>query len=170
MNTHPKEQRDRQQLFEAEVELLKCISEIVSAYLSNNTVAVRDLPVIIGSVRANLCGIDGLSNLKEHSSAQRAEANTQHDHPATHRNEKPAVSIKSSVKPTHIICLEDGKKFKTLKRHLASEHGLTPEQYKERWDLPGDYPMVASQYATRRSELAKVIGLGKSRQKRKKVG
>jgi len=121
-------------------ELLELTTEIVSAHAGNNTVAVSDLPQLIQDVYKTL------SNLGSHAQAA--------DRP------RPAVAIKKSVLPDYIVCLEDGKKLKMLKRHLMTAYGLTPEDYRERWGLAPDYPMVAPSYATHRSNLAKKIGLG----------
>jgi len=125
-------------------ELLKLASEIVAAYVSNNTVPVSDLPSMIKSVHATLGGLAATS-LSEPATAQ-----------------KPAVPVKRSVMPDYIVCLEDGKKLKMLKRYLRSRYGLSPEEYRAKWGLPADYPMVAPDYAAQRSEFAKQIGLGRS--------
>ncbi|MGB2932255.1 MAG: MucR family transcriptional regulator [Methyloceanibacter sp.] len=126
-------------------ELVELTAEIVSAYVTNNTVVASDLPSVIHNV------FDALS---------RASANS--GQPA--REElKPAVPIKRSVTPDHIVCLEDGKKFKSLKRHLRTHYDLSPEEYREKWGLPHDYPMVAPNYAAARSDLAKRMGLGQRR-------
>ena len=122
-------------------ELLKLTAEIVSAHVSNNTLSSAELPQLISQVHASLSDTGRTISTEER--------------PA------PAVPIKKSVLPDHIICLEDGKKLKMLKRHLKTSYDLTPEQYRERWGLPTDYPMVAPNYAKRRSALAKEIGLGK---------
>ena len=132
-------------------ELLGLTSEIVSAHVANNSVSVSDLPQLIKQVHASLVGV----------SAGGA------DRPA--ERPQPAVSIKKSVTPDFIVCLEDGKKLKMLKRHLKTAYGMTPSQYRERWGLPADYPMVAPNYAAQRSLLAKKIGLGtKSRRRKRK--
>ncbi len=122
------------------IDLLDLTSEIVSAYVSNNKVEVEKLSEVIAGVYASL------SSIASEDTVEMIE---------------PAVPIKKSVTPDYIICLEDGKKFKMLRRHLLNVYGLTPEQYRERWGLPADYPMVAPNYAERRSGLAKQIGLGK---------
>jgi len=124
-------------------ELLSLTTEIVSAFAGNNAVAVTDLPSIISSVYATLRGVG------ETQAEKPAEAPT------------PAVPIKRSVMPDHIVCLEDGKKLKMLKRHLNTRYNMTPEEYRRRWGLPADYPMVAPNYAEQRSSLAKKIGLGR---------
>ena len=124
-------------------ELLKYASDIVAAYVSNNSVPITEIPGMIKSIHATLGGLAG------------AAAN---DIAAT---QKPAVTIKKSVTPEYIICLEDGKKLKMLKRYLRSRHGLSPEEYRAKWGLPADYPMVAPNYAAQRSEFAKKIGLGR---------
>ncbi|HWU25152.1 MAG TPA: MucR family transcriptional regulator [Rhizomicrobium sp.] len=125
-------------------ELLKFASEIVAAYVSNNPIAVADIPGMIKSVHATLGGLAGGFT----SDGQMAL--------------KPAVAVKKSVNPEYIICLEDGKKLKMLKRYLRSRYDLTPEEYRAKWGLPADYPMVAPNYAAQRSEFAKKIGLGRS--------
>ncbi len=122
-------------------ELLGLVSDIVSAYVSNNSVAAADLPGLIKSIASTL------------SQLSRSEE------PAQER--VPAVAVKKSVTPEFIICLEDGKKLKMLKRYLRSQYGLSPEEYRQRWGLAADYPMVAPNYAEQRSRLAKQIGLGR---------
>ena len=122
------------------IDLLDLTSEIVSAYVSNNKVEVEKLSEVIAGVFASL------SSIASEDTVEMIE---------------PAVPIKKSITPDYIICLEDGKKFKMLRRHLLNVYGLTPEQYRERWGLPADYPMVAPNYAEKRSGLAKQIGLGK---------
>lgn len=122
-------------------DLLALTTEIVSAFVSNNTVAAAEIPAIIEQVFKTLSNVDGTAS----ASADRPQ---------------PAVPIKRSVMPDYIICLEDGKKLKMLKRHLKTAYNMTPEEYRERWGLPADYPMVAPNYAQRRSKLAKDIGLG----------
>ena len=121
-------------------ELLELTTEIVSAHVSNNTLAVSDLPQLIQDVYRTLSavGTGGVSGERP----------------------QPAVPVKKSVTPDHIICLEDGKKLKMLKRHLKTAYDMTPDEYRERWGLPRDYPMVAPNYAKHRSSLAKKIGLG----------
>ncbi len=122
-------------------ELLALTTEIVAAHVSNNTVSVADLPTLISQVFQSLSTIGA------------APA------PAVERPQ-PAVAIKKSVHPDYIICLEDGKKLKMLKRHLKTAYDMTPEDYRERWGLAAEYPMVAPNYAKQRSKLAKEIGLG----------
>jgi predicted transcriptional regulator len=129
-------------------DLIDLCTEIVSAYVSNNAVSQNDLPRLITEVHGAL---NGLSALEAGSAAE---------------TRKPAVSVKKSVMPDYIICLEDGKKFKSLKRHLSTHYNLTPEQYREKWGLPADYPMVAPNYAAARSQLAKKMGLGRKRTKK----
>jgi predicted transcriptional regulator len=128
---------------------IELAADIVSAYVSNNSVPAGDLPALIGEIHI------ALSKIGNGSSELPAEA------------PKPAVSIKKSVTPDYIICLEDGKKFKSLKRHLRTQYNMTPEQYREKWGLAPDYPMVAPNYAKARSELAKEMGLGQQRRKRR---
>ncbi|MCX7684007.1 MAG: MucR family transcriptional regulator [Acetobacteraceae bacterium] len=127
-------------------ELLALTAQIVSAHLSHNTVAAGEVPALIRDVHGTLAALASGA-----APAAPAEKPT------------PAVPIKKSVHPDYLICLEDGKKLKMLKRHLKSAFNMTPEQYRERWGLPPDYPMVAPNYAARRSELAKKIGLGTKR-------
>ena len=122
--------------------LITLTSDIVAAHVSNNSVGVEDVPALIKNVHEALAGIGGSG------SAEAARPD-------------PAVSIRSSVKKDHVVCLEDGKKMKMLKRHLMTEHGMTPEEYRQRWNLPSDYPMVAPDYAETRRDLAKKIGLGR---------
>ncbi len=124
-------------------------AEIVSAYVSNNSVSAAELPALIGQVHSALTRVSG----------GHAEAPSEPP--------KPAVSVKRSVTPDYIVCLEDGKKFKSLKRHLRTQYSMTPEAYREKWDLPADYPMVAPNYAAARSQLAKQMGLGQQRRRRK---
>jgi predicted transcriptional regulator len=123
-------------------------SDIVSAYVSKNAVPVSELPGVISAVHAAL---SGLANAK--AAEKPAEPLT------------PAVPVKKSVSADYIICLEDGKKFKSLKRHLRTRYNMTPDEYRTRWGLPSDYPMVAPSYAAARSELAKSMGLGAQRRK-----
>lgn len=125
-------------------DLLKLASDIVAAYVSNNPVPVADLPGMIKSVHSTLGGLTGVGSSEA--------ASTQ----------KPAVPIKKSITPEYIICLEDGKKLKMLKRYLRSRYSLTPDEYRTKWGLAADYPMVAPNYAAQRSEFAKKIGLGRS--------
>ena len=134
-----------------EEDILKLVTEIVAAYVSKNPVDAKDLPGIIRNVHATLGGIGGTPG-KNGGTATRA----------------PAVSIKKSVTPDHIVCLEDGKKLKMLKRYLRSRYKMSPDEYRARWNLPPDYPMVAPNYAARRSEFAKKIGLGKAAAKGRK--
>lgn len=122
--------------------LITLTSDIVAAHVSNNSVTVEDLPSLITNVYGALSGLNGAE---------------QKDEPRP----EPAVSIRNSVKPDYVVCLEDGKKLKMLKRHLMTHYNLTPDQYRQRWGLPADYPMVAPNYAQKRRELAKKIGLGR---------
>ncbi|MDK1492829.1 MucR family transcriptional regulator [Sinorhizobium sp. 7-81] len=125
---------------------LELTSRIVAAYLSHNVVPAGDLSNLIQQTYSSLSGT---------SSRHQAE-------PAV-EEQRPAVPIKKSVTADFIICLEDGQKFKSLRRHLMAKYGLTPEQYREKWELPADYPMIAPSYAQQRSELARASGLGKKR-------
>jgi predicted transcriptional regulator len=122
-------------------ELPTLTTQIVAAYVSNNPVPVGELPSLIRQVHTALVNVGAPAEI----SAERPQ---------------PAVPVKRSVTPDYIICLEDGKKLKMLKRHLKTAFNMTPEEYRERWELPADYPMVAPNYATQRSRLAKQIGLG----------
>jgi predicted transcriptional regulator len=133
----------------ASTNYIELAADIVSAYVSNNSVPAGDLPALIGEVHV------ALSKIGNGAAETPAEA------------PKPAVSIKKSVTPDYIICLEDGKKFKSLKRHLRTQYNMTPEQYREKWGLAPDYPMVAPNYAKARSDLAKEMGLGQQRRKRR---
>jgi len=121
---------------------------IVSAYLGNNSVAAGEIPALINQVHS------ALLRVASGSAGSSGDAL------------KPAVSVKKSVAPDYVVCLEDGKKFKSLKRHLRTQYNMTPEQYRERWGLPSDYPMVAPNYAAARSHLAKQMGLGQQRRRR----
>jgi len=129
-------------------DLIDLAADIVSAYVSNNSIPVADLPTLIADVH-------------------RALNNTQRgmQEPASEPL-KPAVNPKKSVFPDYIVCLEDGKKFKSLKRHLRTHYDLSPEQYRDKWGLPADYPMVAPNYAAARSALAKKMGLGQQRRRK----
>ena len=120
--------------------LVTLTADIVAAHVSNNSVAISDIPLVIRSVHEALAG---LGNAEEPEVKQ-----------------EPAVSIRSSVKPDYIVCLEDGKKFKMLRRHLVTDHDMTPDEYRAKWNLPADYPMVSPNYAETRRALAKEIGLG----------
>jgi predicted transcriptional regulator len=126
--------------------LLTLTADIVAAHVSNNSVAVNDLPNLIQNVHGALSGIA--------SSGAAAEPKPE-----------PKVSIRASIKPDYIVCLEDGKRLKMLKRHLMTHYNLTPDQYRQKWGLSGDYPMVAPNYAEQRRTLAKSIGLGTKRRK-----
>lgn len=126
-------------------EYIELAADIVSAYVGNNSVAAAELPTLISSVH------DALQKI----------ATGQVEEPVVEL--KPAVTIKKSVTPDFIICLEDGKQFKSLKRHLMTRYDMTPDDYRAKWGLPSDYPMVAPNYAAQRSELAKTMGLGQAR-------
>ena len=128
--------------------LIELTAEIVSAYVSNNPVPASDIPGLINQVHTALTQV----------SAGRGEIIAE---PL-----RPAIPVKRSVSADYIVCLEDGKKFKSLKRHLRTQYGFTPEQYREKWGLPADYPMVAPNYAAARSQLAKQMGLGQQRRGR----
>jgi predicted transcriptional regulator len=131
-------------------DLLNLTAEIVAAHVGNNTVAIPDLPQLIHDVYKSLASV-GIQ-------------------PAQPERPQPAVPVKRSVTPDYIICLEDGKKLKMLKRHLKTAYNMTPEEYRDRWALPADYPMVAPNYAKHRSTLAKKIGLGTKPRRRRRAG
>jgi predicted transcriptional regulator len=122
--------------------LITLTSDIVAAHVSNNSVGVDDLATLISNVYGALSGLGQAA-------------------PVVEELPEPAVSVRASVKPDYIVCLEDGKKLKMLKRHLMTHYNMTPDQYRQRWNLPADYPMVAPNYAEKRRELAKSIGLGR---------
>jgi predicted transcriptional regulator len=130
--------------------LIELTADVVSAYVSNNSVSATELPGLIGEV------YNALNRVGSAPAAPPAEPL------------KPAVNPKKSITPDYIICLEDGKKFKSLKRHLSTMYNLTPEQYREKWGLAVDYPMVAPNYAEARSRLAKEMGLGQKRKGRRR--
>ncbi|HWM49181.1 MAG TPA: MucR family transcriptional regulator [Xanthobacteraceae bacterium] len=131
-------------------DFIELTAEIVSAYVSNNTVPASELSDLINQVHAALAQVAGARGLPRPDAM------------------KPAIPVKKSITSEHIVCLEDGKKFKSLKRHLRSQYNLSPEQYREKWGLPPDYPMVAPNYAAARSRLAKQMGLGQQRRRRGK--
>lgn len=124
-------------------ELLSLTADIVAAHVGHNRVTVGELPELIAKVHGALSGLG-----QETSSSASAEL-------------KPAVSVRSSIKPDYIVCLEDGKRLTMLKRYLQTNYGMTPQQYRAKWKLPADYPMVAPNYAEKRRTLAKAIGLGR---------
>ena len=128
---------------------IELTADIVSAYVSNNSVPAGDIAALINQVHSALIRVSG-------GQSEIAPEPL-----------KPAISVKKSITPDHIVCLEDGKKFKSLKRHLRTQYNMTPEQYREKWSLPADYPMVAPNYAAARSQLAKQMGLGQQRRRRK---
>ena len=128
---------------------IKLTADIVSAYVSNNSVPSVDLPGLINQVHSALSRV----------SSGHGESPSEPP--------KPAVSVKKSISPEFLVCLEDGKRFKSLKRHLRTQYNMTPEQYRDKWGLPPDYPMVAPNYAVARSQLAKKMGLGQQARKRK---
>lgn len=142
LDTNTNKQQDNQ--------VLSLATQIISAYVSNNSISAADLPAFMASVYQNLSRLN--------KSGAVAEARPE-----------PAVPVRRSILPECIICLEDGKKLKMLKRHLKTAYNMTPDQYRERWGLPADYPMVAPNYAKQRSKLAKEIGLGTGRKGAKKA-
>ena len=128
--------------------ILELAAQIIASYVGNNSVEQSDLPKLIAEVHRALEAVSNGANVKEEPV-----------------DSKPAVNIKKSITPDYLICFEDGKKFKSLKRHLRTHFNLSPEQYREKWGLPADYPMVAPNYANSRSKLAKTMGLGQRRSK-----
>ena len=126
--------------------LITLTADIVAAHVSNNSVAVNDLPQLIANVHSALSAIGGAASVPE-------------------VRQEPKVPIRSSIKPDYIVCLEDGKRLKMLKRHLMTHYQMTPDQYRQKWGLNSDYPMVAPNYAEQRRTLAKAIGLGTKRRK-----
>src|SRR5690348_4541888 len=134
------------ELENAEETLITLTADIVAAHVSNNSVAVNDLPTLISNVHGALSGLGGPA-------------------PQPEVKQEPKVSIRASIKPDYIVCLEDGKKLKMLKRHLMTHYNMTPDQYRAKWNLPADYPMVAPNYAEQRRSLAKKIGLGTKRRR-----
>ena len=128
----------------AHAELLSLTADIVSSHVANNTVAVSDLPHVIENVFSTLARLG----------VEQAEPEVK---------QEPAVTVRASIKPDYIVCLEDGKKLKMLKRHLMTHYGMTPDAYRAKWNLPAEYPMVAPNYAAQRRTLAKKIGLGTKR-------
>jgi len=144
--TGPKEEAEDSQMDNpTQPELVTITATIVAAYVSNNSISSTDLPGLIAETHAALSRAAGRSI------------------PAEREETKPKIAVKKSVMPDYIICLEDGKKFKSLKRHLRTHYNLSPEEYREKWSLPPDYPMVAPNYANARSQLAKKMGLGTRR-------
>ena len=131
----------------AQPELVELTAKIVSAFVSNNTIGAGEIPQLINETHAALTRATGIPVQQEREEL------------------KPKVPVKKSVMPDHIVCLEDGKKFKSLKRHLRTHYNLSPEEYREKWGLAHDYPMVAPNYAQARSDLAKKMGLGTRRDK-----
>lgn len=129
------------------VNYVELAADIVSAYVANNAVAAAELPALINEVHTALRRV----------SVGASESSVEPP--------KPAVAVKKSITPDYIVCLEDGKKFKSLKRHLRTQYDMTPEQYREKWGLAPDYPMVAPNYALARSQLAKEMGLGQQRKR-----
>jgi predicted transcriptional regulator len=127
---------------------IELTADIVSAYVSNNSVPASDISALISQIHSALLRVsNGQGEVVSESL-------------------KPAVAVKKSITPEFLICLEDGKKFKSLKRHLRTQYNMTPEHYREKWGLPPDYPMVAPKYAEARSQLAKQMGLGQQRRRR----
>ncbi|MEQ8194590.1 MAG: MucR family transcriptional regulator [Rhodospirillales bacterium] len=131
-------------------DILQMATDIVASYVSHNRLPAKQIPEVIQSVYQTLCDLAGRGDGAPHDL-------------------RPAVPVQRSVTPDYIVCLEDGKKLKMLKRYLRTTYGLTPEEYRRKWSLPADYPMVAPNYAKRRSEFAKQIGLGKSAKANRKT-
>ena len=139
----PKVQKMSQESNDTAELLITLTADIVAAHVSNNSVAVSDVSTLIGNVHAALAGLSGTAAAPEIVL-------------------EPAVPVRNSVKRDYIVCLDDGKKLKMLKRHLMTHYGMTPDDYRAKWGLPADYPMVAPAYAEQRRELAKAIGLGRA--------
>lgn len=137
--------------YDENLDITALVTEVVAAYVSRNHVELEQLAPFIQQVYKSICSA---GSGKSYMLQERKE---------------PVVPIEGSVKPDYIICLEDGRRLKMLKRHLKTAYNMTPDQYRERWGLPVDYPMVAPNYAKRRSDLAKTIGLGTHRERRRKV-
>ncbi|WP_269713987.1 MucR family transcriptional regulator [Caulobacter sp. NIBR2454] len=133
-------------------EIIEMTADIVSAYVGNNSVSASDLPALIQSIHRAIAEI-----------ATGAE-------PVEVAPKEPAVPLKRSITPDHLVCLEDGRKFKSLKRHLRTKYNMSPEEYRAKWNLPKDYPMVAPNYAKARSDLAKQMGLGQGGRKPARKG
>lgn len=133
------------------LDIMGLVTDIVSAYISNNTIEPAELPAFVQLVKRSLTSL-----------------NSNYSFALASRSE-PAVPIEESIQPDYIVCLEDGKRMKMLKRHLKTSYNMTPDQYRERWGLPANYPMVAPNYATRRQDIARKIGLGTHRKNSKKT-
>ncbi len=133
----------------SKVNYIELAADIVSAYVSNNSVPTSELPALIGDIHAALMRVSTGAPV-----------------PVVVEAQKPAISPKKSISSDYLICLEDGKKFKSLKRHLRTHYNLSPEEYREKWNLGADYPMVAPNYAMARSNLAKKMGLGQQRRRK----
>ena len=134
------------------IDLIRMTAEIISSYAANNTLAAKDMPALMESIHATLARLQ-----QENGAGDKKQAALM-----------PAVPIKRSIFANHLICLEDGQKFKSLKRHLRAKYDMSPEEYREKWGLPPDYPMVAKNYASKRSRLAKQTGLGQRERNGKK--
>jgi predicted transcriptional regulator len=139
-------------MMDDKAEIIEMTAEIVAAYVENNTVPTADLPGLIQSVHRALTGIT--------AGPETVEAPPK----------EPAVPVRRSITPDHLVCLEDGRKFKSLKRHLRTKYNMSPEEYRAKWSLPKDYPMVAPNYAKARSELAKQMGLGQGGRQAARTG
>jgi predicted transcriptional regulator len=139
-------------MMDDKAEIIEMTAEIVAAYVENNTVPTADLPGLIQSVHRALTGIT--------AGPEAVEAPPK----------EPAVPVRRSITPDHLVCLEDGRKFKSLKRHLRTKYNMSPEEYRAKWSLPKDYPMVAPNYAKARSELAKQMGLGQGGRQAARTG
>ena len=137
---------------EDRLEIIEMTAEIVSAFVSNNSVPSTELPSLIQNVHRALSGVTSGTEVQEAAPRE------------------PAVPVKKSVNPDFIVCLEDGRKFKSLKRHLRTKYNMSPEEYRSKWGLPKDYPMVAPNYAKARSDLAKQMGLGQGGRKPARKG
>ena len=141
-----------QEIMDDKAEVIEMTADIVSAYVGNNSVSTADLPALIQSIHRALTGISAGAEVVE---------------PAP---KEPAVPLKKSITPDYLICLEDGRKFKSLKRHLRTKYNMSPDEYRAKWNLAKDYPMVAPNYAKARSDLAKQMGLGQGGRQAAKKG
>ena len=151
--------------------IIEMTADIVSAYVGNNTVATSDLPALIQNIHRALTGVSAqelpaLINSVHGALTQASTGGAE----AQAEPQEPAVSIRKSITPDYLICLEDGRKFKSLKRHLRTKYNMSPEEYRAKWGLPKDYPMVAPNYAKARSDLAKQMGLGQGGRKPARAG
>ncbi|MBS0271065.1 MAG: MucR family transcriptional regulator [Proteobacteria bacterium] len=133
------------------LDMIALVADVVAAYVSNNEMEASEIPAFVQQVHKSLCNLGSSRSY------------------LLHDRQEPVVPIEESIQPDYIVCLEDGRRLKMLKRHLKTAYNMTPDQYRERWNLAPDYPMVAPNYAKRRSSLAKDIGLGTRRERRQEI-